>query len=227
MSLSRAVTCAFCLLALIAAHDASPAVARSTFLVDPNSPCDPTACPNPACADPTPPTGGSCCPSCDNSKCLFKGCVHWAAFGPQWRPDPCTLCTCRDGMQLCSAVQCVMPQCFNYSVTTKPGACCPECDYGIPLDQCTPVVIKNKMLSVGNGDSRCDADVLLHGCDKSIVIKNGRIFMCQSVQRDVVIQPETCSGQKLTYQDVVACKLTPADIMDYDSKSSECEMYVV
>ena len=220
----RSVTCIFRLLSLIVTvHEVSPAVAS---LVDPNSPCDPTACPNPICADPTPPTGGACCPSCEGSKCLFKGCVHWAAFGPQWRPDPCTLCTCSNGMQLCSATQCAMPNCFGYPVRTKPGACCPECDYRVPLDQCKPVVVKNETLSVIQGVSTCEAAVLLHHCDKTIAIKSGRIFMCQSVTSDVEIQPERCSGQKLTYKDVVACNLTPADIMDYDTKSSECEMYV-
>ena len=224
----RAMTiCVLYFLALaIAVREASPALPRRSFDAN-SSPCDPTACPNPVCADPTPPSGGACCPSCDSSKCLFKGCVHWAAFGPQWKPNPCTLCTCRNGEPVCSAMQCVAPECFGYPLKNSHGGCCPECDYGISLDQCRPVVVKNETLSVGEGDSRCDVDVLLHDCDKSIVIKNGRVFMCQSVKKDVEIKSERCTaGQKLTYQDVVDCALTHADIMDYDTKSSQCEMYV-
>lgn len=218
----------FLVLAVALRVEASPAPQRRS--PDPSYafPCDPTACPNPVCADPTPPAGGACCPSCESSKCLFKGCVHWAAFGPHWKPDPCTLCTCNNGETLCSATQCVLPQCFGYPLKSKRVGCCPECDYGIALDQCKPVVVKNETLSVGEGEGRCDVDVLLHSCDKSIVVRNGRTFMCQSVKKDVEIHPERCTaGQKLTYRDVVDCALIPADILDYDTKSSQCEMYVV
>ena len=49
-------------------------------------------------------------------------------FNQNWRPDPCTFCSCDNGKPRCFAQKCAVPLCSNYEV--PPGQCCPICPNG-------------------------------------------------------------------------------------------------
>lgn len=44
-----------------------------------------------------------------------------------WRPEPCRVCVCQEGVAVCQQVQCE-PLSHCHRVTTPQGACCPVCD---------------------------------------------------------------------------------------------------
>ena len=45
-----------------------------------------------------------------------------------WKPDPCTFCSCVNGRPRCFIVDCAPPPCSNFEV--PPGQCCPVCPNG-------------------------------------------------------------------------------------------------
>ena len=178
------------------------------------------------CADPALPREGDCCPSCDNSTCLFKGCVHWNSFGVQWFPEPCTMCSCQNGHPSCSQLQCQLPACFGFPAKTVAGQCCAECDFGIATNSCGPVPDRKVIVSVTTEDGSCVTDVLMHKCDKSIVVQNGRTYACSGVQRNVSIKMTNCFAQRVVYKDVVQCTLKPLPVFDYDPAPYSCQLYI-
>ncbi|XP_056655665.1 kielin/chordin-like protein isoform X2 [Monodelphis domestica] len=80
--------------------------------------CPPNPCPNPVSRP------GHCCPSCQ--VCVFNG--EEFADGVQWQLEgqPCTTCSCQQGIPVCEAVPCTPPPCQH--PTQFPGACCPGCE---------------------------------------------------------------------------------------------------
>ncbi|XP_073919676.1 kielin/chordin-like protein isoform X5 [Castor canadensis] len=82
--------------------------------------------------------------SCEEQECPFAPCAPSAsgpqpcsacvlngeefAEGVQWEPDdqPCTACSCQDGVPVCGAVLCPPPLCQH--PTQPPGDCCPNCE---------------------------------------------------------------------------------------------------
>ncbi len=44
-----------------------------------------------------------------------------------WKPDPCRVCVCDNGVTICDEVQCELLQNCE-KVVTPEGACCPVCD---------------------------------------------------------------------------------------------------
>uniref|UniRef100_A0A8C0XTC2 Kielin/chordin-like protein n=1 Tax=Castor canadensis TaxID=51338 RepID=A0A8C0XTC2_CASCN len=58
--------------------------------------------------------------------CVLNG--EEFAEGVQWEPDdqPCTACSCQDGVPVCGAVLCPPPLCQH--PTQPPGDCCPNCE---------------------------------------------------------------------------------------------------
>ena len=108
------------------------------------------------CADPvTDPNHSGPCSSmnCDNSKCKFRGCVHYGAFGPQWMPDPCTICSCQLKKEACTKIECEEKlDCYGYSTGVKEGECCPSCDFGVAEGECGVIPTGYKSLYVALGD---------------------------------------------------------------------------
>nr|XP_040147576.1 kielin/chordin-like protein isoform X1 [Ictidomys tridecemlineatus] len=81
--------------------------------------CEEQECPVAPCGPPT--SGPQLCPAC-----VLDG--EEFAEGVQWEPDgqPCTSCSCQDGMPVCRAVLCPPTPCQH--PTQPPGACCPSCE---------------------------------------------------------------------------------------------------
>ena len=205
---------------------AVPTLTEKQALQSNNTSCDPTAC-LPACADPVPTIDGDCCPRCDNSTCLFKGCVHWNSLGvPQWFPEPCTTCSCLNGRPLCSQRQCQIPDCFGFPAKIKTGSCCAECDFGVATNSCEPVPYRRRTISIVVEGGSCSTDVVVHKCDKSIVILNGRTYACSGEERNVSTNVANCFAQRVVYKDVVQCQLRSLPVMDYDPDPYSCQLYI-
>ncbi|XP_074124076.1 kielin/chordin-like protein isoform X1 [Sminthopsis crassicaudata] len=85
--------------------------------------CVPTQCPPSPCPNPVSRLG-HCCPSCP--VCVLNG--QEFAEGVQWEPEgqPCTTCSCLQGVPVCKPVPCISPPCQH--PTQSPGACCPGCE---------------------------------------------------------------------------------------------------
>ncbi|XP_045432612.1 kielin/chordin-like protein isoform X2 [Pipistrellus kuhlii] len=71
------------------------------------------------------------CTQSDSVPQLCSACVLGGeefADGVQWEPDgePCTACSCQDGVPVCGAVLCPPAPCQH--PTQTPGACCPSCE---------------------------------------------------------------------------------------------------
>uniref|UniRef100_A0A8C9P3Q1 Kielin cysteine rich BMP regulator n=1 Tax=Spermophilus dauricus TaxID=99837 RepID=A0A8C9P3Q1_SPEDA len=81
--------------------------------------CEEQECPVAPCGPPT--SGPQLCPAC-----VLDG--EEFAEGVQWEPDgqPCTSCSCQDGVPVCRAVLCPPTPCQH--PTQPPGACCPSCE---------------------------------------------------------------------------------------------------
>ncbi|XP_069065484.1 extracellular matrix protein 2-like isoform X2 [Pleurodeles waltl] len=47
--------------------------------------------------------------------------------GAAWSPDPCTMCICDRGTQVCDVTYCKTVKCPTGSLRTPPGGCCPIC----------------------------------------------------------------------------------------------------
>lgn len=156
-------------------------------------PCDRDRCPIPTCANPDF-SVDTCCGSCSQSKCIFRGCVQYGAFGPTWWPNPCKSCQCTsEGLEDCITENCSRTsnnQCetLGYRIVRPPGACCPKCDYGIPSNSCVPVRAKKENLTVSIGKSKCEIEVVLHGCDKQFVLRDGSHYYCQPVKQNRAIK---------------------------------------
>uniref|UniRef100_H0V452 Kielin cysteine rich BMP regulator n=1 Tax=Cavia porcellus TaxID=10141 RepID=H0V452_CAVPO len=81
--------------------------------------CEEQECPVTPCAPSG--SGPRLCPAC-----VLDG--EEFAEGVQWEPDgqPCTTCSCQDGVPICGPVLCSPPPCQH--PTQLPGACCPSCE---------------------------------------------------------------------------------------------------
>nr|XP_051704902.1 kielin/chordin-like protein isoform X2 [Oryctolagus cuniculus] len=81
--------------------------------------CEQQECPVAPCALPA--SGRQLCPAC---------VLHGEEFadGVQWEPDgqPCTACSCQEGVPVCGAVLCPPAPCQH--PTQLPGTCCPSCE---------------------------------------------------------------------------------------------------
>ncbi|XP_012576223.1 PREDICTED: kielin/chordin-like protein [Condylura cristata] len=81
--------------------------------------CEEQGCPVAPCT--LSDSGPQLCPAC-----VLDG--EEFAEGVQWEPDgqPCTACSCQDGVPLCRAVLCSPAPCQH--PTQLPGTCCPQCE---------------------------------------------------------------------------------------------------
>uniref|UniRef100_G3TCX1 Kielin cysteine rich BMP regulator n=1 Tax=Loxodonta africana TaxID=9785 RepID=G3TCX1_LOXAF len=96
------------------------------------------------------------CTLMDSGPHLCSACVldgQEFAEGVQWEPDgqPCTACSCRDGVPVCKALLCPLAPCQH--PTQPPGACCPSCE------SCT-----YQGHVYANGQNFTDADSPCHTC---------------------------------------------------------------
>jgi hypothetical protein len=166
---------------------------------------------------------------------MFRGCVHSGAFFTTWRPDNCTICNCLDKREVCTMIQCSPPQCYGFPIVTRPGKCCPECDYGISATECGAVPVSIKSLYVSLGDSSCQRDVVLRGCNKNLFVENRAWFRCEPVREKVtqsVAELPGCEGQisHVTYTTVTRCEKRQLNYyeipQDYDPEPHRCYYYV-
>uniref|UniRef100_A0A8C7BYM0 Kielin cysteine rich BMP regulator n=1 Tax=Neovison vison TaxID=452646 RepID=A0A8C7BYM0_NEOVI len=106
--------------------------------------CEEQECPVAPCALPV--SGPQLC-----SACVLDG--EEFAEGVQWEPDgqPCTACSCHDGVPMCGAVLCSPAPCQH--PTQPPGSCCPSCE------SCT---YHGQVYA--NGQNFTDADSPCHTC---------------------------------------------------------------
>ncbi|XP_036184640.1 kielin/chordin-like protein isoform X1 [Myotis myotis] len=106
--------------------------------------CEEQECPVAPCT--LPDSGPQLC-----SACVLGG--EEFADGVQWEPDgqPCTACSCQDGVPVCGAVLCSPAPCQH--PTQTPGACCPSCE------SCT---YHGQVYA--NGQNFTDTDSPCHAC---------------------------------------------------------------
>ena len=191
------------------------ALARTTAITD----CSQAQCPTIYhCSDPRP-VDGQCCKTCEGSSCVWRGCVIFGAFGPRWYPDPCTLCGCYNGEEVCRRIECEEPQCFGYPLKKDNNyTCCAKCDWGIAEDDCGPIPVANISLYATLGDNvQCRYEVTKHECDKTRVAKNGRILECRARRRGRPIVTRDCEDiRKIVFEDTTRCRLEepPSPISD-------------
>ena len=190
------------------------------------------------CADPvTDPHHRGPCSSmnCDNSKCKFRGCVHYGAFGPQWMPDPCTICNCQLKREVCTKIECEESlECYGYPTGVKEGECCPSCDFGVPENECGVIPTGYKSLYTALGEQNCQKDVLLHGCNKNYIAgKDGKFYQCKPViMTHTVEMGEDCKANihQVTYTDTAHCtkeEISPDELpQDLDFEPRKCTFYV-
>lgn len=191
--------------------------------------CSQTQCPPRNCSDPRP-VDGQCCQTCEGSSCVWRGCVHFGAFGAQWYPNPCTVCGCQDGAEVCTKIVCETPECFGFPLRTDPNSCCPKCDWGIPNNDCRPIPVANVSLYVALGDAeQCQYEVTTHQCDKRYVQKNGDTYECRSKMRGRPVDTQGCRNiRKVIYEDIGTCRLKRlrALPLDFDPNPTECNLVV-
>ena len=190
------------------------------------------------CADPvTDPNHSGPCSSmnCDNSKCKFRGCVHYGAFGPQWMPDPCSICSCHLKREACTKIECEEKlDCYGYPTGVKEGECCPSCDFGVPEDECGVIPTGYKSLYAALGDQNCQKDVLLHGCNRNYIAgKNGKFYQCKPVITTHTVEMDKgCEADihRVTYMDTARCtkeEISPSELpQDLDFEPRKCAFYV-
>ena len=187
-----------------------------------NLDCRLVFCPRALCANPVIPPG-ECCPSCENSGCKFEGCVNFLGDGTiQWQPSPCFICQCdfERNETVCAILDCFFPptreDCFGYPVVTRPGDCCPSCDFGIPDKRCKVVPqirsLGSRNITVNDGDRTCTKQVVKRRCDKEGFRAFGRRFACKPLmgKRSVRFDKNCplCSGQ---FDDVIRCRVARDD----------------
>ena len=168
--------------------------------------CDRTQCPSAYCSDAHTPEG-ECCPTCEGSSCNWRGCVYFGAHGATWSPNPCTTCRCFDGEETCFVSDCVVPECFGYPVVRDPDGCCSRCDWGIAEDQCGPIPVANMSLYATLGDgAQCHYEVTRHECDKTYLVRNGKIHRCQGKKQKHSILTTDCEDfHRIVYMDIGRC----------------------
>ena len=217
-----AVVCSFAVLLVcnsIAAED-RPEDLPDSKLPDEDTVVDCEPCPPVPCADPVINNDETCpCRHCPN--CTVRGCVNYGWIGITWWPDPCTVCSCFNNEELCTKIHCQVPECFGFPVITRPGECCPECDFGIADDECGPIPKGNRSLYVALGDEKsCHAEVLSYGCDKDLVLKDRKIFKCVPKEKLKSHRFEqNCPVRRVVYKEVRECELrlaTPREIPQDD-----------
>lgn len=145
--------------------------------------CDTSKCPPIRCANPDYKTD-PCCGDCSNSQCMLQGRVEQGEHFPTWYPNPCTKCTCNNGLSHCTNSTCLITEALcnalNYTAIIPPGQCCPICDYGVSPDTCKPVRASQQLIKVSVGaDQECHTSVWLHKCDKeSFTLPEGIQMQC-------------------------------------------------
>ena len=191
--------------------------------------CNPDECPPTHCSDPQS-VDGECCQTCKDSSCVWRGCVHFGAFGAQWYPDPCTLCGCYGGEEVCSEIICDEPQCFGYPLKLDSDSCCPRCDWGIADDECAPIPVANISLYATLGDgAQCHDEVTQHECDKSLLQKDGKMYECRGRKRGKPVVMSCCADiRKVIYEDTTECvlKKPKGEILDFDPNPNLCNIRV-
>ena len=177
-----------------------------------------------------PVTTDNSCPECvyiEERPCSERaeGCILRNGFGiRQWYPDPCTLCDCYG----CSKIKCPILECFGYPSVTKPGHCCPECDFGVPDNNCSAIPFKIKSLYVSLGDESCQSDVVMHDCNMRYKTDpDGRSFRCAPVLSNIHHKMgKKCLDRTgihhVVYKDVTECVQE-----DVDSVPPEEEMELI
>lgn len=207
-------------------------------LAGPATSQDHAPCPPAHCADPTYDPKTSCY-SCKGSHCMLRGCVHNGAFSTTWMPDNCTVCRCEAKMEVCTTIECSPVECYGFPTITKPGKCCPECDFGVGPTQCRAVPKTTRSLYVSLGDNSCRQDVVEQECDKNIIYEDdgeyGAWFECEPVREEVTQPVADLPGcvdriSHVTYKTVTHCekrRLSQEEIpLDYDPEPHSCYFYV-
>ncbi len=179
--------------------------------------CSLVLCARPLCANPvTPP--GECCPSCDDSNCKFEGCVNFNdEFGTEWRPNPCKICRCdvENNQQFCGIIDCFFlkeKDCNGYPVITRPGECCPSCDFGTPEIGChvVPQILSKRNITVTQSRGfkpSCTIEVQKHTCDKFSFGFRGKKFRCDPISKRRLVRFEkNCPLVWGVREDVTYCK---------------------
>ena len=213
----------------IAVAFAATLLATGAIAISIIKPCNDNACPKVDCADPT---WDGCCSICNNSNCKLRGCVYYGAFGPTWRPDPCTVCSCIEGKEVCTNITCPSLSCYGYPNMTRPHHCCPECDFGVARNECAPIPTSEKSLYVALGDESCQQDVVVHDCNKRFLFRDGKWRICTPKEKIVSVRMKgsRCPVKKVVYWDVKKCKERVAKSyeipLDYDDDPDLCSVYV-
>ncbi len=88
-------------------------------------------CATPMCPNPTPPTKGQCCPSCQG--CSRAGQLFREGETKADVLDPCNECTCRRGHLECVKRACPVLPCSRNLVRSVKGQCCPVCARSQPF----------------------------------------------------------------------------------------------
>ena len=60
----------------------------------------------------------------NGSNCIYEGQEY--DNGALFKPKPCNICNCNDGLVECQEITCDVLQCENQSIPE--GACCPVCN---------------------------------------------------------------------------------------------------
>lgn len=212
---STIISLAVCVTLALAQDDAPPPGLAG--VPGPKKPdCSAVLCLKPQCADPvTPP--GKCCSSCANSKCKFRGCVQYEPNNQvRWLPDPCKICSCFKGKEICGAIGCQgfpgPDPCFGRPLTKvgfRPSVCCPRCNFGVREQACKAVPDKRRSFSISHKGGRCTGSVIEHKCDKIGYRKGGKKFRCQAVRRNryVTLRGSRCNPfSRIAYNDVLFCR---------------------
>ena len=185
--------------------------------------CPGVTCSRILCADPRY-TANDCCPLCNHSQCMFSGCVNLSdsQSGRSWKPEPCTTCRCVSGKQLCDKMACPRLDCPSELVATKPGVCCPYCNYS--KIRCAVVSSKTVNISIAEyavvdanrldpGDRKSEEDkcviqVTRHRCERKFLNMHGRMYKCvaRSQKRHVSVDRRCqLSRAKISFTDVTQC----------------------
>ena len=183
--------------------------------------CSQTQCSEPLCANPQL-KPGECCSSCEDSNCIFEGCVNFNVNGrTKWAPDPCRICQCDEERNeaLCAVIDCgptpTEADCLGFPVVTKPNTCCPQCDFGVPDNTCQPV----PQVSLGGGRSHeiqitasqgfqsCSTLITPQTCDKFAFRSGSKKFRCDPVEGQRTVAFDNCPINSANYTDVTSCEI--------------------
>ena len=104
-----------------------------------------------ACANPTPPGPGECCPTCPF--CTHQGVRLREGETVRNGEDPCSECQCRDGQLTCQKRICPVLACPMQLQSSLPGECCPQCSRRRPPlyspEKEEKCLFQNKMIAIG------------------------------------------------------------------------------